>query len=106
MSENFIAKNSPQLDAVVSAALSKGDSIGDSYERMKAELREAMGIVAPPSENETLYGPSALPVQPVQPAPQTHMRVVYPKGNARFEIYSDSEESLDLQEAKIRAMYQ
>jgi hypothetical protein len=107
MSESFISKNTPSLDKIVNDATTQGEDIGAAFERMKAELRGAMGMTAPPSENEVLYGRSTLPAQtplPVQSS-GSHIRVVYPSGNSRFEIYGDSEESLDLQEARIRAMY-
>jgi hypothetical protein len=112
MSENFIATNSARLERIATDASSKDEFIGSAYERMKTELRDAMGITAPPSQNEVLYGRGDQPVVslrvPAEPTPSTgsHIRVVYPSGNARFEIYSDSEEGLDLQEQKIRSLYQ
>lgn len=38
-------------------------------------------------------------------APKNHIRVIYPSGNARFELYGVSEEDLDNQERQIREMY-
>jgi hypothetical protein len=108
MAENFIAKNTPSLDKLVHDATTQDTNIGDAFERLKSALRERMGIVPPSSENEMLYGRSSMPAEaplPVQSS-GSHIRVVYPSGNARFEIYGDSEESLDLQEARIRALYQ
>jgi len=46
------------------------------------------------------------PPQVAMPAgPDTCIRVVYPGGNTRCEIYGTSEEALDAQETKLRAMF-
>jgi hypothetical protein len=43
---------------------------------------------------------------PVSPGPSGEcIRVIYPFGNSRFELVGASEESLDQQEAAIRALY-
>jgi hypothetical protein len=109
MSDSFIS-NTHAFDKLVAEATSKATNIGDAYEQMKAELRGAMGIVNPASENEVLYGRSAMPA-PVVAAPDPTVarhayRVIYPFGNMRVELYGTSEEDLDSQEQKIRSLYQ
>jgi hypothetical protein len=49
--------------------------------------------------------PPAVPVPAPVQAPQTHIRVVYPSGNNRFEVYGASEAELDEKERQIRAMF-
>jgi hypothetical protein len=36
---------------------------------------------------------------------ETFMRVLYLRGNSRFEIFGPSEQDLDQQEAGLRALY-
>jgi hypothetical protein len=110
MASDFISKNTPSLDKLVQAATTQDEFIGDAYERMKAELRGAMGIIPPSSENEVLYGRSSMPAQPVTASdpsvPQHCVRVVYPHLNDRFEIYGATEADLDVKEAALRALYE
>jgi hypothetical protein len=107
MSENFIkTPSSPALTKIVDATLS---GRAGAYEEMKEQLRLALSMPNP--NTATLEMPPA-PTTMQQEAPLSasssgsHIRLVYPSGNSRFEIYGDSEESLDLQEQRIRALYQ
>jgi hypothetical protein len=107
MSENFIkTPSSPALTKIVDATLS---GRAGSYEEMKEQLRQALSMPNP--NTATLSMPptptTAQQVAPLSaPSSGSHIRVIYPSGNSRFEIYSDSEEGLDLQEQRIRALYQ
>jgi len=47
----------------------------------------------------------ASPAASAPPAPANYIRVIYPSGNARFELYGVSEDDLDTQEQRIREMY-
>src|SRR5579862_641179 len=104
MSQDFMRTNSPALEKIVTETLT--GEVG-SFEAMKDALRLQLGIASPSEEvpeigNRPASSPA--PIVPVASAgPQNCIRVIYPGGNARFEIYSDSEEGLDLQEQWIRA---
>ncbi len=88
------------------------------------ELREAAlnsmaasGLIVRTRDDEFNYclNPDAVerPASPVAPMPAPrssshtpqHYRVIYPGGNDRYELAGDSEEELDVKEARIRAMY-
>ena len=56
-------------------------------------------IMGQPSE------PQPAVVMSANRPPDTCIRVVYPGGNTRCEIYGTSEEALDAQETKLRAMF-
>ena len=49
--------------------------------------------------------PSAALPTTSTPAPANCMRIFYPSGNSRFEIYGVSEADLDEQEKRIREIY-
>jgi hypothetical protein len=106
MSENFIRPTTDRTRAIVDKTLD--GSYGSDF-AMRQALRAALDI--PDPTYETMSMPPANQEQqaaaslPVNPAAQTHMRVIYPAGNSRFELYGDSEESLDAQEQRIRSMY-
>jgi hypothetical protein len=93
-------KGSPEFDAALANA------------RTPDEVREATHkFFGLPNDvdyrQENAYAP--ITPQPAAPLPVpssgSHIRVIYPSGNSRFEIYGDSEESLDVQEQRIRALY-
>ena len=107
MSENFIRPTTDRTRAIVDKTLD--GSYGSDF-AMRQALRAALDI--PDPIYETMSMPPANQEQqaaavslPVNAGAQTHMRVVYPFGNSRFELYGDSEESLDAQEQRIRSMY-
>jgi len=106
MSEPFARPNTPALTKIVDGTLTGAYG---GYEEMKTALRNSLGMPAPATEVASL--PPAGQPQELSLPVEVHrdgncMRVIYPGGNARFEIYSDSEEGLDLQEARLRALYQ
>ena len=104
MSEFF--KSTPKIDALVNAA-TNFESIRES---MKAEL-ETTGVIS--RERTDLYGANLLR-QPELDAPAavhagvedrgnpTHLRVIYPHLDDRFEITGYDEADLDRKEAAIR----
>jgi hypothetical protein len=112
MSQNYIRPTTPSLEKIVNDSLSKDSDIGAAFERMKAELRDSLGMISPQAAVELADQGIVLPVaQPaVMPesssAPQNCTRVVYPHGNDRFEIYAATDEELDRKEAALRALYQ
>jgi hypothetical protein len=112
IASNFITKNTPSLERLAVAASSQDADINVAFERMKAELRDSLGMISPQAAVELADQGIVLPVaQPaVMPesssAPQNCTRVVYPHGNDRFEIYAATEEELDRKEAALRALYQ
>jgi hypothetical protein len=105
MSENFIkTPSSPALTKLVTETL---DGSTGGYESMKEQLRQALSLPNPNTETAALPPTSTTQQEAPLSAPSSgsHIRVVYPSGNSRFEIYSDSEQGLDLQEQRIRALY-
>lgn len=102
MSNNGPAKGSPAFDAALANC------------RTVEEIREATHKFFGLSNEvdyrqENAYAPTT--AQPaavhlsVDPSKQTCIRTIYPSGNMRVELYGDSEESLDVQEQRIRALY-
>jgi hypothetical protein len=80
---------------------------------MIAAMQKA-GVVAPltrDSEFDIRLTPqAAASPAPVMPAARpaqapTCMRIIYPHGNNRFELYATSEAELDAQERQIMAMF-
>lgn len=58
-------------------------------------------IIGSPAE-----GPApAVASLPATPAQRSHYRVAYPSGNMRVELYGVSEQDLDEQERRIKALY-
>jgi hypothetical protein len=110
MSENFIRPTSDATRKIVQDSTHQDEFIGDAYERMKSELRASMGMLSPQAAAEAASGAAAIaPVVPLpvqRAAEPTHMRVIYPSGNSRFEIYGTSDADLDVQEERIRGIYQ
>ena len=109
MAKDFITQGH-NLDRLVEKATTQDEDINQAFERMKTELHGALGMIVPePSANEILYGRQARPGSAGSDSPVVttgpFVRVVYPAGNSRFEIYSDSEAGLDAQEARIRSLY-
>jgi hypothetical protein len=107
VSDNFARPNTPQTTKLVDDAITSGYG---SYEAMKESLSRALSLPSR-SEETAQFEREAEPQTPIMPAasasvPQNCIRVIYPSGNSRFELYGDSEESLDIQEARIRALYQ
>ena len=106
MANNYARPNAPALERIV-AETTKNEAYG-SYENMKNQLRAALKMPNPATEGLEMPPTSAATAAFPSPVATTgsHIRVIYPSGNSRFELYSDSEEGLDLQEARIRALYQ
>jgi len=69
------------------------------FERMREQMK---ALLAGTAEQVAPAPRVALPAN--QPAPTT-MRVIFPHGNSRFEIYGTSEADLNEQESQIRALY-
>jgi hypothetical protein len=112
VSSNFMTKTTPAQEKLVNDSLSMDNDIGAAYERMKANLRDSLGLPAPNNyvddADSRVVMPAAAAVQsgPV-PNPEARcIRVIYPRGNSRFELYGVDESDLDQQEQKIRALYQ
>lgn len=110
MSEDFTSKiRNPELENAISQARTSGEL----RELMLQELARQGQIVRTRDEFDIRQGPRAgapeaqpAPSLPVaRPQEPTFMRVVYPHGNVRAELYGVSEEDLDRQEAAIRAIY-
>ena len=114
MANNFILPPNPSLDRIV-------QEIIDRRWRFRSDLKDALhknlGLdTVEQTVIDSGYGrtaaaePSRTPLPVVQHAdpvaPPTHYRVVYPYSNSRFELVGYDEEDLDLQEQKIRALYQ
>ena len=105
MSTDFTATNK-SLESAIAAAQSP---------QQVAELlrlhQEKSGT--PQWDNRGTYWPQTLPEAkaPVQESAAEPsgtgkcVRVFYPGGNAKFEIYGASESELDAQEQKIRSLY-
>jgi hypothetical protein len=99
------AKSNPNLDHLVSSAT----NFEAIREACKSDLAR-QGIITRPEPGA--YGaelaPGAQPVEVSVPANSRlgtgpAMRVFYPAGNMRFEIYGEDEEQLDAIEGRIRA---
>jgi len=88
------AKSSPAFDRAVMASNNPSDIA--EIARHYVEGTDPRALEPEPS--------AALPTAST-PAPETCVRVIYPHGNARFEIFGVSEADLDAQEKKIREMY-
>src|SRR6266566_4269607 len=101
---DFMRSNSKIEQAVIDATT--GQDAG--YEHMRSALRNALqadGVIVRDRYSEFgvhVVRPSETPkvaALPANPAMDTYMRVVYPAGNNRFEIYGASEAELDAKEA-------
>jgi hypothetical protein len=105
MANDYVRPNAPALERIVNET-TKGEAYGD-YAAMKDQLRAALSMPNP-NTAESMPPSNAAAIAAVEPVRSTgtHVRVFYPSGNSRFEIYSDSEEGLDSQEARIRALFQ
>jgi hypothetical protein len=104
MANDFMRPNNRTTEKIVDKAL---DGSYGSYEEMKDALRQNLNL---PNPAEEMAGMPPTPTAPksLEPPVATtgpFVRVVYPAGNSRFEIYSDSEAGLDAQEARIRSLY-
>ena len=84
------AKSNPAFDKAISESM-------DTHDVLEA-CRKFVAPAAEPEPSTALPAPSA-------PAQANCIRVIYPSGNARFEIYGVSEDDLDAQEKRIREMY-
>jgi len=109
MSRDFLGKSNPALDAAIASATDP-ERI---RELVKSNLASA-GIISRERGND--YGarvtgsrqaeqPATEVSLPASPAQETCVRVVYPHGNDRFEIFASSEAELDMKEAAIRAIF-
>lgn len=83
--------------------------------KTSAEFEKAITNITDPShlqeavrnyfeQNSAIPEPAPTPPAPVE-APQTHVRVIYPSGNNRFELYGASEADLDEKERQIRQLF-
>ena len=108
MATEFIRPDAPRLTKIVEESM---DGTYGSYDAMREGLKAALGIKpASPSREDFGYGadPSVpLPVSPIAAsgAQPTCIRVFYPGGNDRFEVWGASEAELDQKESALRAMY-
>jgi hypothetical protein len=109
MSANFMTKTTPAMEKIVNDSLSQSSDIGAAFEQMKSALRDSMGLPSPHAvpedpDNRVIVPATAAPSSPI--VEPTCVRVIYPHSNSRFELVGISEEDLDRQEQKIRALYQ
>jgi len=108
---NEFLKSNPKLDS----AIESSTNFEDLRETIKQELA-AQGVIVRQRE-EGNYGAHFLR-QPetftetrsdafvsANPENDKFVRVIYPAGNNRFEIYGSSEADLDAKEGQIRAMF-
>lgn len=100
MSENFTNRN-------VSPALKKAIEECHNVEDIRALSLQAAGMVRDREGNVVSVSADAPTVSMPSSAPAPSgrgkcIRIFYPLGNSRFEVYGDSEEDLDRQEAAIR----
>jgi hypothetical protein len=96
MTKDFTVPSNKTTEKIVAEAT--------SYAEMVEGLRQAAGRGDPRNAMPPVE-PAALPL----PAPMTEakcIRVIYPAGNSRFELYGVSEAELDAQEQRIRQLYQ
>jgi len=99
--------------AAVDKIVNDSTDFENMRERMKVELEKQGVLVRNPLDGG--FGVQLNPgYRPAEPAPvpepeapraQNCVRVVYPKGNDRYEIFGASEQELDLKEAQIRSLY-
>jgi hypothetical protein len=109
MSMDACMKSNPRLDRTVN----ESTNFEDMREALKTELT-MQGIITRNREDGN-YGAQLVPGYHAEPAAevsvpeapraQNCVRVVYPKGNDRYEIFGASEQELDLKEAQIRSLY-
>jgi hypothetical protein len=97
MPQDFVVRSNATLDKICSSAT----SVEDMKAQMHAALERSGSIVHDRDGN--VVGQAAQPV--FERNVGRCMRVVYPSGNDRFELYADSEEDLDRKESALRAMY-
>lgn len=104
MAEDFIRKGDKALEAKIAACRTQ-----EELDAVLLHFQEANGMptrfdrVALPSRMDDSSSQPSAPVESSSETPR--YRVIYPHGNARFELEGNSEADLDAQEAKIRAMY-
>jgi hypothetical protein len=105
-------KSNPKLDEVIGSAT----TVAELRETMLTELA-AQGVVS--RDRTDQFDIRVLPQAPQPPTPDVSLpannemqrcsdvfiRVVYPSGNNKFEIYASSEVELDERERQIRAMF-
>jgi hypothetical protein len=85
--------SSPKIDEIVN-----GTTGPEGIEAMRAAIKAAL-------ESSPQAAPVARPVQSTPEPRPTHLRVVYPAGNTRVEIFGSSEADLDAQEKRLREFY-
>jgi hypothetical protein len=90
MATDYIGKSSKELDAIAA----NSSSFEQMREAMKAHLQ---GVPQAPESTVTADGQTG--------ASESHMRVVYPHLNDRYEIYGVSEAALDAKEKQLREMF-
>lgn len=103
MSQDFTKPNA-QLEAQIAAATTKEelDAVLLRYQELNGMPTRFDRVALPSRSGDSSSQPSA-PIESSGGTPR--YRVIYPHGNARFELEGNSEADLDAQEAKIRAMY-
>ena len=97
MPQDFVIRSNTTLDKICSSAT----SVESMKAAMHSVLEQSGAIVTDRDGN--VVGQNAQPV--FERNVGRCMRVIYPAGNDRFELYADSEEELDRKEAALRAMY-
>ena len=108
-------KGNSKIDQIVIDTTTGKDA---SFEGMRAALRahlQASGVIAASDRDNGELGVRLMPVQVPEttaapaaaqpPANPTHVAVVYPHGNDRFEVFASSQEELDQKVAQIHAMF-
>src|ERR1700722_1948316 len=88
MANEFVRPNSAATDKIVDETMTGGYG---GYEAMKESLAKTLSLPSR-SEETTQFGREPAPQSPIMPAasasvPQNCVRVIYPSGNSRFELY-------------------
>ena len=113
MSNWLDLKNTPNVPKATQALEEALAGVTDASNLREIMLQtlQKQGVIV--RSRDTEFHPELIVPQPSEPppavampaSPDTCIRVVYPGGNTRCEIYGTSEEALDAQETKLRAMF-
>ena len=108
---DFLKSNKALDDAI------RGATTVEEIREVTLAALATQGVVVRNKQDQ--YDVRVVPQAPAPPAPlpaladnamwkdsETFMRVLYLRGNSRFEIFGPSEQDLDQQEANLRALYE
>lgn len=95
MPTDFIAKPTAAFSRLADQATDASDFVNN------LKLLGERNRNSTPAQQE----PAPVVPLPADPAQDTCMRVIFPRGNNRVELYASSEEELDQKERQIRALF-